>query len=86
MHLREQYNNQVFKPGHILPTMTIEEFADREVADALARQAQDEEMKRQREEEDPDSEDVLERERKKTAAMDDWKDWNPKGSGNTKRV
>jgi hypothetical protein len=39
MHLREQYNNQVFKPGHILPTMSIEEFAEREMADALARQA-----------------------------------------------
>ena len=86
MHLREQYSNQVFKPGHILPTMSIEEFAEMEVAGALERQAKDEEMKRQREEEDPDSEEVLERERKKTAAMDDWKDWNPKGSGNTKRI
>jgi immunoglobulin-binding protein 1 len=37
MHLREQYSNQVFKPSHILPTMSIEEFADREVEDALAR-------------------------------------------------
>jgi hypothetical protein len=66
--------------------MSIEEFAEMEVAGALERQAKDEEMKRQREEEDPDSEEVLERERKKTAAMDDWKDWNPKGSGNTKRI
>ena len=66
--------------------MSIEEFADREVEDALARQAQDEQLKRQREEEDPDSEEILERERKRTAAMDDWKDVNPKGSGNTKRM
>ena len=66
--------------------MSIEEFADREVEDALARQAQDEVLKKQREEEDPDSEVVLERERRRTAAMDDWKDVNPKGSGNTKRM
>ena len=38
-------------------------------------------MKKQREEEDPESEEVLERERKKQSASDDWKDWNPKGSG-----
>lgn len=43
-------------------------------------------MKKQREEEDPDSEEVLERERYKTAAMENWKDYNPKGKGNTKRM
>lgn len=86
MGLKDQYKNQVFKPGHILPTMSIEELADMELADALQRQARDEEMKQQREEEDPDSEEVLERERKKQSASDDWKDVNPKGSGNTKRI
>ena len=86
IHAREQYKNQVFKPGHIMPTMSIEELADMELADALERQERDEEMKKQREEEDPDSEDVLERERLKTASMDDWKDYNPKGAGNTKRI
>ena len=43
-------------------------------------------MKKQMEEEDPDSEEVLERERQKVARMDDWKDYNPKGSGITKRI
>ncbi len=66
--------------------MSIEQLADMELADALQRQEKDEEMKRQREEEDPDSEEVLERERQKVSAMDDWKDYNPKGSGNTKRI
>jgi hypothetical protein len=37
MNVREQYKNQVFKPGHILPTMSIEELADMELSDALAR-------------------------------------------------
>ena len=66
--------------------MSIEEFADMELAGALERQKIDEEQKKQREEEDPESEEVLERERKKESASDDWKDWNPKGSGNTKRM
>ena len=36
--------------------------------------------------EDPESEYVLERERKKASEFDEWKDWNPKGKGNTKRM
>lgn len=86
INLREQYKNQVFKPGHILPTMSIEQLADMEMADALERQANDEVLKQQREDEDPDSEYVLERDRMKDSATDDWKDYNPKGAGNTKRM
>lgn len=84
--LMSQYKNQVFKPGHILPTMSIEELAEMELAGALERQANDEAMQKMREEEDPESEEVLERERKKDSAMNDWKDANPKGSGNTRRM
>ena len=40
----------------------------------------------QRENENSDDEEVLERERKKKAAFEDWADTNPKGSGNTKRL
>jgi hypothetical protein len=29
---------------------------------------------------------VLERERQKVSRMDDWKDYNPKGSGVTKKM
>jgi len=36
--------------------------------------------------EDPDGEEVLERERKRALEFDDYKDWNPKGKGNTKRM
>jgi immunoglobulin-binding protein 1 len=28
MNIKSQYYNQVFKPGHILPTMSIEELAE----------------------------------------------------------
>lgn len=66
--------------------MSIEELAEAELADALDRQAREEEMKIQRENEDPDSEEVLEREREKVSRMDDWKDYNPKGSGITERI
>ena len=66
--------------------MSIEEFADNELADALERQRLDEEAKIQKDNEDPESEEVLEGERKYTSNMDDWKDWNPKGKGVTKRI
>lgn len=65
--------------------MSIEELADMELADALDRQARDEENKTRQENEDPDDDEILERERKKVSQMDDWKDINPKGSGITKR-
>jgi len=34
---KEQLKSQVFRPGHNQPTMGLEEFADMEVADAMAR-------------------------------------------------
>jgi hypothetical protein len=37
-------------------------------------------------EEHSSDEDVLEEKRQKDTRMDDWKDWNPKGKGNTKRI
>ncbi len=40
MNLAMQYKQQVFQPGHTLPTMSIEELADMEVEDALMREAQ----------------------------------------------
>ena len=38
MTLKSQYQKQVFQPGHNLPTMSLEQFADMELADALERQ------------------------------------------------
>jgi len=63
MSLKQQYQKQVFQPGHNLPTMSLEEFADIEVADALERQARDEEQEAARANEDPDDEEVLEAQR-----------------------
>lgn len=66
--------------------MTLEEFADMEVEDALDRQAKQEEAERLKEEEDSDDENVLEEKRAYDSRMDDWKDWNPKGKGITNRI
>ncbi len=66
--------------------MSIEELADQEVKGALERQAKDEERKEIEENEHSSDEEVSERERYKTAAMENWKDDNPKGRGNTKRI
>lgn len=69
-----------------MPTETLEELAEREMADALRRQAEDQQREMEMANEDPDSEEVLERERKKAAAHDDWKDYVPKGRGVTQRI
>eukprot|EP00350_Pseudokeronopsis_sp_OXSARD2_P007903 CAMPEP_0170544400 /NCGR_PEP_ID=MMETSP0211-20121228/3175_1 /TAXON_ID=311385 /ORGANISM="Pseudokeronopsis sp., Strain OXSARD2" /LENGTH=66 /DNA_ID=CAMNT_0010848043 /DNA_START=1042 /DNA_END=1242 /DNA_ORIENTATION=+ len=66
--------------------MSIEDLAEQELAGALERQAMDEDRKQREEEEDSDDEEVNERERKKVSAMDDYKDYVPKGRGNTKRI
>ena len=42
VQIRSQYESQVFKPGHNMPTETLEQLAEREVADAMRRQAEDE--------------------------------------------
>jgi len=39
--VRAQYAKQVFRPGHNLPTKTLEELGDEEMADALDRQARE---------------------------------------------
>jgi len=61
--LRNQYKQQVFQPHFELPTMTLEEFADMEVEDALDRQKKQEEMEKMIEEQESDDEDVLEEKR-----------------------
>jgi immunoglobulin-binding protein 1 len=86
MNVKTQYQDQVFQPFFNLPTMTLEEFADMEIDDALKRQAKQEEMEAMIAEQHSSDEDVLEEQRQKDTRMDDWKDWNPKGKGNTKRI
>lgn len=88
---RETIRSGVFKPGHRLPTMSLEEYADREVADAMERQKREEEAPtgpRRYEQlvEDGDEDDaaLVEEAAYKDRAWDDWKDANEKGIGNKK--
>ena len=43
MTLKSQYQQQVFQPGHNLPTMSLEQLADIEMADAMERQQKEQE-------------------------------------------
>lgn len=63
--------------------MTLDELAESEYNDAMQRQAKDQENERLAAEEDPEDEEVMERERKRQSEMDDWKDYVPKGRGIT---
>lgn len=81
--MRAQFKNQVFKPGHNMPTMSLDELAEIEYNDAMGRQAKEQEQERLAGLEDPESEEVMERERKRQSEMADWKDYVPKGRGIT---
>uniref|UniRef100_A0A7S2Z393 TAP42-like protein n=1 Tax=Chloropicon laureae TaxID=464258 RepID=A0A7S2Z393_9CHLO len=87
---RERFAQGVFKPSHILPTMTVEEFGELEL-----RRMQERERERQQQgpgqqggrgdrccSDDDHSED--EECVKKAREWDDFKDDNPFGSGNSK--
>ena len=84
MDLRQQYKDQVFRPGHNMPTKTLEQLAEEEYADAMGRQEKEKALEAERAAEDPDDEEVMERERKRKSEMEDWKDFVPKGRGKTK--
>jgi len=90
---RESLRQAVFQPSHTLPTLTVEQHGDIEVAQILAQQrseaekaqkvaAEKEERGRTGDtsEEDDEYNDKVYRQR----AMDDWKDENPRGWGNSK--
>lgn len=90
---KENIKVGVFQPGHRLPTMTIEELADIEVAAALERQRKTEAMPASGRREnrrlehlkmdgDEDDKDLADEAAAHDRAWDDWKDEHPKGSGN----
>ncbi|GLC51908.1 hypothetical protein PLESTB_000561700 [Pleodorina starrii] len=83
---KEQIRQNVFKPGHTLPTMTVEEAGEIEMREAAERE---ERQRRQaakeaarRAELDSDEEDA--EDKAKQRAFDDWRDTHPKGYGNSK--
>ena len=89
---QEEIRSQVFRPHWQQPTMSLEELAEREVAAAIDRERrqiaaeQDEERSRRYNQltkdglEDNDG--LVERSALLDQQWDDWKDANPRGSGN----
>lgn len=76
--------DQVFRPGNV-PTMTLDEFADKEKAFMEEQQRLQEENKPNEEDEDSENEEVGDRKTKKAREWDDWKDSVEKGIGNKMR-
>lgn len=91
---RQQITEEVFRPSWNLPTMSLRELAEREKADAVSRSVSQREYEAERKESAPRRYEQLVRDGKeddaslveKSAALDrewdDWKEENPRGSGN----
>jgi len=77
-------HRQVLKPFHILPTMTVEQQGDIEVAAALERQRQQQQADEARRQADAEAGSDDEEGLAKARAWDDFKDTHPYGSGNSK--
>ena len=79
LHVREE----VFRCSN-LPTLTLDEFAMREQARMEENTLKQEEANKNKDDEDSEDEQVADQKTYKAREWDDWKDANPKGSGNTK--
>ena len=93
---RETVRSGVFRPSHRLPTMTIEEFADLEIADAQERSEREkaaaahrpsieEDMRRRDQLEEESDEEDTERYDHARARSEAWANWleeHPRGAGN----
>lgn len=90
---RESLRQAVFQPTHFLPTLTVEQQGDIEVAQIFAQQRAEaektqriavEKALRGRKADDSEEDDEFDDRIYKQRAMDDWKDENPRGWGNSK--
>ena len=77
---RSQLQNGVFRPGHSLPTMTIDEYLEEEKRRGGIIEGGGEPAPQQIDEDDMDKADE---ETMKARAWDEFKEANPRGSGNT---
>lgn len=80
---RGQLREQVFRPGHSLPTMTIDEYLELERKKGGILDSQ---VAKAPEEEDEDRDDVADRRTMKDRRFDLFKDDNPRGWGNTRNL
>ncbi|KAG2453979.1 hypothetical protein HYH02_001025 [Chlamydomonas schloesseri] len=83
---REQMKRDVFKPSHILPTLTVEEAGEIEGREAMEREARQAkaEAKEAARRAALDSDEEDEEDKRKARAWDDYRDANPRGAGNSK--
>lgn len=90
---KEEIRSQVFRPGWSQPTMSLEQFADRERTQAIKREqrqklAESQASQRPRRFDQlvkdgmEDNVDAVDASAAVDRAWDDWKDENPRGSGN----
>lgn len=79
-HVREN----VFKP-HNMPTMTLDEFAAKEMAYAKEQEEKQKQYNAEKPDSDSEDEKVSEMKTYQKREWDDWKDDHPKGSGNRKK-
>lgn len=83
---RQRLENQVLRPSHILPTITVEEFGTMELR-AMERQSRrnsQREVERQEALASLSNEEKDSMELARQRSWDDWKDVNPRGWGNSK--
>mmetsp|Transcript_5516 Transcript_5516/g.6070 ORF Transcript_5516/g.6070 Transcript_5516/m.6070 type:complete len:333 (-) Transcript_5516:115-1113(-) len=80
--MKQDVLDRVFKPGHNLPTMSLEEFAEMEVKEAMERSEKEKNIPK--ENSDSEDEEVSDRKTYKARHWDDWRDNNEKGAGNKK--
>lgn len=94
---KEQLKAQVFRPGWRQPTMSLEELAEIEVRDAMARkerqvaaEASDDrpgmKMKQLEEAGKEDDLELVDKATQRDRQWDNWKDMNPRGYGVTKKI
>ena len=77
---RDKLKEKVFGTGQILPSMTVEEYLDYELANGKMMKDEVKDKPKDNEDEDELNED----EELEKRQWDDWKDENPKGAGNMK--
>ncbi|EFN57365.1 hypothetical protein CHLNCDRAFT_142745 [Chlorella variabilis] len=80
---REQLAAGVFRPGHVQPTMSVEQFGELEMVEQQRREAAAKE-RHERQQAARRAEDVEEEQVQQQRAWDDFKDDNPRGWGNSK--
>ncbi len=84
---KEEIRQGVFRPTHTLPTYTVEEWGEIELANAKKKEKEraDAEIVRARQTAEEDSDAEADKETMEKRSWDDWRDEHNKGSGNTMR-